>query len=252
MQTVILTTYFSKGKHPQSTDSSVYGLQEDGRVSQSDINYIKVWYDSVNDLKLKGVVFHDNLSDAFTNRYTTENISFVKVGTPNFSYNDYRFFCYINYLEGNPCEAVFMTDASDVKVVKDPKALIDKYPDYSFFTCRDNMKVKEYTYSAVSMGKIIKVAGWPGLDYMETSAADLQVINMGVIGGTYKSTLDFLKLFTEYRLELGNTGQNINMVLGNYIFRYLYQDKKILVGEPVTSVYKSLQNDRKDVFFIHK
>jgi hypothetical protein len=42
------------------------------------------------------------------------------------------------------------------------------------------------------------------------------------------------------------------MWTGQYVFRHLLSDKKILIGEPLTSDFKKYQNDRTDVFFIHK
>ena len=45
---------------------------------------------------------------------------------------------------------------------------------------------------------------------------------------------------------------NADMWLGQYVFRHLMSDKKLLVGEPFTSEFKKYQDDRKDVYLIHK
>lgn len=45
---------------------------------------------------------------------------------------------------------------------------------------------------------------------------------------------------------------NADMWIGQYVFRHLLVDKKLLIGYPFTSDFKQYQNDRKDVYFIHK
>ena len=80
----ILTSYFSKKKHPNHpSDSYVVGRTADGKVQNNEIEYIKPWYESVDKLKLKGFIFYDNLSDAFVEQYTTEDIKFIKVNRFN-------------------------------------------------------------------------------------------------------------------------------------------------------------------------
>ena len=80
MNLALLTSYFSKKIHPNDPkDHAVVGRNPDGRVSNNEINYIKAWYDSVNNLQLNGFVFHDNLSEEFVQQYTTNKIKFIKV-----------------------------------------------------------------------------------------------------------------------------------------------------------------------------
>jgi hypothetical protein len=80
----------------------------------------------------------------------------------------------------------------------------------------------------------------------------LELINMGVIGGNYENILLFLNKFCETRIKLGNTDFNSDMWTGQYVFRDLLSDKKMLIGEPFTSNFKKYETHREDVYFIHK
>jgi hypothetical protein len=248
MSSVILTSYFSKKTHPNDpNDKHVIGRMDDGRVSQNSIEYIKNWYDSVKNLNLEARIFCDNLSEDFIEKYTTDKIKFIKVETTDYSNNDWRFFCYRNFLEENVFDSVFLTDSSDVIVVKNPELIISEYPQYDIFVCKDSLKLNEFPYL-----NLHRQVDWENFVYFAMYERILDLINMGVIGSSYNNMILFLNKFCETRIKLGNPSFNSDMWTGQYVFRHLLADKKILIGEPLTSVFKQYQNDRKDVFFIHK
>lgn len=248
MSSVILTSYFSKKTHPNDpNDKHVIGRMDDGRVSQNSIEYIKNWYDSVKNLNLEARIFCDNLSEDFIEKYTTDKIKFIKVETTDYSNNDWRFFCYRNFLEENVFDSVFLTDSSDVIVVKNPELIISEYPQYDIFVCKDSLKLNEFPYL-----NLHRQVDWENFVYFAMYERILDLINMGVIGSSYNNMILFLNKFCETRIKLGNPSFNSDMWTGQYVFRHLLADKKILIGEPFTSVFKQYQNDRKDVFFIHK
>lgn len=248
MNSIILTSYFSIKKHPNDpNDSWVIGRQEDGRVAQNDFKYIEPWYSSVNRLGLDGRIFYDNLSDEFLDKYTTEKIKFIKVDPSDYSNNDWRFFCYRNFLEENKFDNVFLTDGSDVIVVKDPSGIISSFPDIDFFVCKDSIMLNEFPYLEVH-----QQAQWDDYIYFCIKASRWDLINMGVIGGNYNNIMLFLNQFCETRIRLGAPEFNSDMWIGQYVFRKLLSDNSILIGEPFTSIFKQYQIDRKDVYFIHK
>ena len=144
MSSVIFTSYFSLKKHPNDpNDRWVIGRQVDGRVAQNDFKYIESWYNSVNELYLEGRIFYDNLSDEFLERYTTDKIKFIKVFPSDYSNNDWRFFCYRNYLEENKFNNVFLTDGSDVTVAKDPSEIINNLSLLAKRLDEDNRSLRE-------------------------------------------------------------------------------------------------------------
>ena len=248
MSSVILTSYFSIKKHPNDpSDPWVIGRQADGRVSQNDFKYIEPWYNSVNQLGLDGRVFYDNLSNDFLNKYTTDKIKFVKVNPSDYSNNDWRFFCYLNFLEENKFDNVFLTDGSDVTAVQDPSEIVSLFTDVDLFVCKDSITLEQFPYLEVH-----QKAGWNDYVWFLIMAKKLELINMGVIGGNYENVILFLNKFCETRIKLGEPSFNSDMWIGQYIFRNLLSDKKILIGEPFTSIFKQYELDRKDVYFIHK
>jgi len=248
MNSVILTSYFSVKKHPNDpNDKCVIGRGSDGRVLQNDFQYIKPWYNSVNKLNLEGRIFYDNLSDDFLNEYTTDKIKFIKVTPSDYSNNDWRFFCYRNFLEENKFNSVFLTDGSDVTVVKDPGRIIKDNPLIDLFVCKDSIMLNEFPYL-----QIHKQARWDNYTWFHNHQQMLNLINMGVIGGGYDNIMLFLNNFCETRIKLGHPDFNSDMWTGQYVFRNLLSYKNMLIGEPFTSNFKKYEIDRGDVYFIHK
>ena len=246
MSSVILTSYFSKKKHPNDPkDQWVVGRNSNGFVNSDSFSYIEPWYNSVNSLGLTGFIFYDNLSEEFLKKYSTDKINFIKVKPSDYSNNDWRFFCYRNFLEENQFDSVFLTDGSDVTVVKDPSLIFDER-DEDLFACKDSILLSEFPYLGVH-----QKFNWKNFAYYAMCQSRLDLINMGVIGGHYANVMEFLHSFCEVRLRMGEPEFNADMWVGQYVFRELL-NKKLLLGEPFTSEFKKYQNDRKDVYFIHK
>ena len=243
----ILTSYFTLKKHPQCLDTrnEIIGINSDGFVKNNSFQYICNFYNSVVNLDLDVVIFHDNLSDEYIDQYSTNNISFVKVNESKYSNNDYRFLCYLKWLRGHEYESVFLVDIADVIVVKDP-SFIEINESICF--CKDAFALLEYKYGPISF---VEICTYLSLDCSGIkNIENLDLLNMGVIGANYKSILNFLNLFWEYRVRCGYHQENINMSLGNYVARMHFD--RIHCGYPFCSEFKKYQTDRKDVYFIHK
>lgn len=243
----ILTSYFTLKKHPQclDTNNKIIGIDGDGFVENNSFEYISNFYNSVINLDLDVVVFHDNLSDEYIKKYSTDSISFVKVNDSKYSNNDYRFLCYLQWLRKHEYESVFLVDIADVIVVRDP-SLIEINDSICF--CKDVFSLMEYRYGPISFSELCTSL------CLDCSAIknieNLDLLNMGVIGANYKNILNFLNLFWEYRVRCGHHGENLNMSLGNYVARMHFD--RIHYGYPFCSEFKKYQTDRKDVYFIHK
>jgi len=247
---VICTTYFSQKIHPNHpSDQHVVGRAEDGRVKQNDIQYIEGWYNSVNKLKLNGVVFYDNLSDEFVSQYETKYVKFVKSSPGVWSNNDGRFFCYLDFLQKNKYDNVFLTDGSDVTVVQDPGKIVEDFSETDIFLCKDNIPLSAF-------GRFLEVHyrfQWENYFYFALEMQrGIPLINMGVIGGRYEVMMEFLQKFCDERDRMSMPEFNADMWLGQYVFREKLKDKTLLLGNPFTSDFKEYQNDRQDVYFIHK
>lgn len=249
MSTLVLTSYFSRKKHPNAPgDAHVVGRTPDGTVASNEISYIRPWYESMKKLKINGVVFHDALTDDFVDLYSTDLISFEKVGDFEYSNNDFRFFCFDKYLQSNTSfDCVFHADASDVTIVKDPATLIKDNPDVDYFACKDSIKLFQFNYM------------WAHEKYNFDDRVQFllnyntwDLINMGVVGGRYDDMKNFYRRFCEVRQAMGDPEFNSDMWLCQYLLRSQFQNKNFIMGDPVCSEFKKFQNDRKDVYFIHK
>jgi hypothetical protein len=141
---------------------------------------------------------------------------------------------------------VFLSDGSDVTVTKDPSHIIKK--DYDLFVCEDSILLSEFPYI-----EFHRQVDWGDYVMFLLSQNKWSLINMGVIGGDYKNIVNFLDKYCETRTRLGRPELGtVDMWLGQYVFRSLLKDKKIMIGEPFTSKFKKYENHRKDVYFIHK
>ena len=250
MNTLLLSSYFSVKKHPNDPgDNAVVGRMADGRVPSNEIKYIKTWYDSVKKLNIRATLFHDDLSDDFVKTYQTDKILFKKVRVQDYSNNDFRFFCFKEYLEQleDKPEVVFHNDASDVIVVKDPYELVKSNSEVDYFCCRDSIMINQFPYMNVH-----DAFNWNDSFTFRLNYNNWELINMGVIGGNYNNMFQFYNKFVEVRSSMQRPEFNADMWVLQYLLRSVLQPRKLLIGDPVCSEFKKYQNDRKDVYFIHK
>ena len=241
---VVFTSYFCMKPHPQVRwgDKEIVGVGPNGKVPKDDFSYIKDWYDSLVKHKIKGIVFYDRLSEGFVKKYTNDYISFEKCATyqGEYSNNDARFIFYAHHLESHNYDIVYLTDGSDVVMVNNPTSIID-IDSSDLFVCADDKLISK------------DVNFWPCVEHIDSfqkNKDSWELLNMGVIGGTYDNIFKFCKLFTAHRLNTEPRAANINMPLGNMIMRTNFE--RIQCGPPFTSEFKKYQTTRKDVCFRHK
>lgn len=233
MKCVVLSNYLNSKKDPQR--SHVW--------KSDDFSCIKEWYNSLVKNRVSGVVFHDNLSDGFVDKYTNEYIRFHKVdGNYLYSTNDYRFFIMREFLLEHPeIEKLFMTDVSDVKMVQFPFDKMKEGVLYAGHDVAGNLKKNGY----------LKRRNMPKYYYELWNGLPHRVINAGVIGGCVDVVMKLLDEMVHEFEVLGRPDHNLNMAVFNYV-AYKNFNGKMVVGPPVTSYFKKNQKRRKDVWFIHK
>ena len=243
----ILTSYFCVHPHPQRFDinNKIEGINRNGIVLRDSWRYIRRLYSTSIDKQCDLFIFYDSLSDDFVDKYSTENINFIRVSPSSFSNNDYRFKCYLDFLNDNTYEKVFMSDLCDVQLGMDPSSM---EVNFDLFFCEDILNISDYYFGSMSYFDMHKSFGWENEKKFKDN--NFKVLNMGAIGGNYNNVYKFLNLFCELRIEAGNPNLNINMALGNYIARNFFLD--IRHGFPYCSEFKKYQTDREDVYFIHK
>lgn len=202
-------------------------------------------------LGLHGTVFHDGMSDRFINRYTTDRIDFEYVDPSEFEYsvNDYRFFRYLDYIESRPeLQAVFMTDGNDVRIVNNP--FVDLRPDRIYVG--SEMEVIDGNQW---MHRRLWLLQKGGVD-ARLKLSKLRknwIYSAGILGGHRDICLDFLRDLVGILASVDDDhrGLNLNMAAYNYVVYNLYR-KRHITGAPLHSRYKRYEEDRDDVWFIHK
>ena len=147
----IFTTYFTGKPDPQSSakrKSNVIkhfktwlrsqrgGAQRElpGVAGPDEFYRMQLWYDTLINVGCEAVVFHDQLSEGFTEQHGCHEVAFdhYPLKTPR-SVNDERYQCYYEYLLKHPeIERVYMLDLFDIEFFSNPFDLMDddKYDIY--------------------------------------------------------------------------------------------------------------------------
>lgn len=233
---VIMTTYFCNKLDPQRNT----------KAPCNDINYIKTWYFSVKKLGLNGVIFHDGLNSQFINKYKTTKITFVYTDTnkSNYSLNDFRFIIYYDYIKKNTyLKNIFMTDGNDVKLVMSPFNKFNKLCVGSEESLiKDNLWIQDKIQLFNSNKNF----------YFNNKIND-KVYNAGILGGNRKQVLSFLKNMNNIfkNIDKDNLNKNNNMIVFNYVI-YNKLNQNVITGNKLHSKFRSYENNRTDVCFIHK
>jgi hypothetical protein len=233
----IISCYFTSARDTQGREP----------IKQNDIDYIKTWYDSVIALDLQCVLFHDGFTQEFMDSFPKMRFMRVPPIPRGVQLYDYRWPIYHTYLHRHDdIENVFFTDASDVKVVKNPFT----QPEYDKNTlyCGDEPeRLNESKFMQVSL----KDAELQKLDgFKDIITSDAVIYNAGVIGGSRLKVLEFTEKMSALMGVIENRviDGTVDMPSFNYI---LHRYFKPVHGFPVNSVFKAYE-DRNDVWFIHK
>jgi len=238
---VIMTTYFCNKKHYQSGS-------EHKSASCNDFKYIKPWYNSVKNLNLNGIIFHDGLSDEFIKKYETSYIKFVYVNSKDYNYslNDLRFFVYLEHIHKNPdIQNIFMTDGNDVTVVKNPfKLNLNK-----LYVGNETGITVNYILKHKKVGGMYKKISEQELSRLQKFSTS-PLLNAGIVGGNRNNIIKLLTIMTDYFKKDSCLKCNMNMgVLNQSVYNNF---SNYFTGEPLHSAFFGFQNNRKDVYFIHK
>ena len=223
---------------------------------------IKAWYDSIMEAGLNGILFYDTLDDKTVNTYSNESIKFIKddsYAEQPFSAAEHRWTLYKEYFKNNLHDNIFATDCTDVLVKSDPfsdiKFLINE--DSFFIGKEDKPKTNRLNQWMIRQFNYC----YPNDSDINTLALDQPVLNCGIVGGAYENFIKITSLMSEEILRINPTPEScaekgipftVDMGVLNYIgYKHLGADN-IISGEPVHSLYKSYEETRDDVWFIHK
>ena len=229
---ILFTTYFTKDLSFSQHDSS-------GGCKPNKYRLMERWYKSVWSNQIDSIVFHNELSNGFIRKYETKCIKFSKWGEENRpSYNDERFYCFLNYLkEHENIKRVFCTDIFDVEILRNPFELItDEYDLYLGSECNP------------SRGWIKKKGKEISLPQPDIDSGEIYY-NAGIIGGKREN---IIKLFELMLFEFNNIPKeiNANIPVYNYCLHKVFNGN-YFTGHPLHNVFKS-NKVTEGVYIKHK
>lgn len=235
--------------------TGVYDVNRNAVLADDDYDLVRKWAESVAKSNVRGIIFHNNFSDETCNRYKNDCISFVKIGyNPQFNPNVYRYLVYKNFLQKNLklYNGIFITDVSDVELVKNPFTDAFFLENQSSIFCGDEPKplYNEWMIAhSSSLREKIK-------DYaeFEDKFANETLLNCGVIGGTAQTFFNFLQQLCNIHQHANFENKTVytgDMGAFNYLARTQF-NSQLKHGAPVNTLFKSYELKRMDCWFRHK
>lgn len=234
--------------------TGVYDVNRSETLKDDDFSVVEAWANSISNLKLQGIIFHNNFSDATCKANESEFIRFVKVNyNPQFNPNVFRYFVYNNFFNENShlLKNVFVTDVSDVIVLKNPFVEKLYLENNNTIFCGDESEILDndwmQKHSQHLRANIVDYANYEAFYKNET------LLNCGVIGGNFSLMsifIDQLCTIHEQFNNDNNTAYTGDMGAFNYLIRTRYNDK-VIHGNPVNTVFKEYSKDTS-CWFKHK
>ena len=235
--------------------TGVYDVNRNNILNDNDFSLVKEWADSLQKNKVQGILFHNNFSAITAATYESKWLHFVKVAyNPDFNPNVYRYAIYHQFIQAHQHQLryIFLTDVSDVVMLNNP--FLDPFfvtqPQHIFCgdepTTLNNEWMQEHSAHFRQ-----QVAGYEA--YEISNAAEV-LLNCGIIGGHIQLMKNFVETLWQFheKYNCNNpTAYTGDMGAFNYILRSQYPTQ-ICHGAPINTLFKSYENDRKDVWFRHK
>ena len=250
--------------------TGVFDVNRKNILKHDDFSLVQDWVNSISDLNLQGIIFHNNFSEATLLKHQNKKIIFLKIDYEyQFNPNVYRYFIYRDFLLDHPeIENIFVTDVSDAVAIQNPfeqnlflENTGENYNENSKenseqnsgkIFCGDEPKQLDndwmIEHSTHLRNKI------PNYSNYEKIFAEETLLNCGIIGGHRIVMLEFLKklcaLHKNYNYD-NQTAFTGDMGAFNYLVRTKF-NTRLIHGEPVNTIFKAYQTDRNDCWFRHK
>jgi hypothetical protein len=235
--------------------TGVYDVNRRETLPDDAYSLVRDWAESISELKLHGLLFHNNLSEKTCAEYSNQYVRYVRINhDPRYKPNVFRYFVYQAFMHQNAerINAIFLTDVSDVVAVRDPfaDALFTVNPDTLFCGDEPSLLRSEWmlAHAAHLRGQIADYAAY------EKAFAGHTLLNCGIIGGhlpVMRSFIDQLCVIHQQFNADNKTAYTGDMGAFNYLARTRFNDQ-LQHGAPVNTVFKAYQTDRTDCWFRHK
>ena len=235
--------------------TGIYDVNRNETLPNDDYAVIKNWCESIIHLDLQGIIFHNNYTETFCEQFGNENITFIKIYYDNnFKPNVYRYLMYRDFLKLyiKQIENIFLTDISDVVVIKNPFEESFFKANLGVIFCGDEPKILGNEWmEAHSEHLRSKIENYE--EYEEKFNESI-LLNCVIIGGNIQVMQAFIEkiAFIHEKYNCNNkTAFTGDMGAFNYLIRTQFNDR-ILHGFPINTEFKAYQIERDDCWFRHK
>lgn len=235
--------------------TGIYDVNRSTTLPDDDYSIVKDWADSIINLKLGGIIFHNNFSLETCHKYQNEYISFVKIEYDyRFNPNVYRYLIYDDYLQKQHhlLKNIFLTDISDVVLVQNPFSQPLYCQNMNSIFCGDEPKTLQNEWMQAHSEHLRSRIN--NYKQFEEKYYNSTLLNCGIVGGNIKVMREFIsKLATIHRLYNNDnqTAYTGDMGAFNYIIHTEFDDR-YFHGMPINTEFKAYQTQRTDCWFRHK
>lgn len=235
--------------------SGMYDVNRNQILTDDDYSVIKSWCESIVNLDLQGVIFHNNYSKAFCDAFSNQNIQFKRIDyIPKFNPNVFRYLVYDEFLKSNhqQIDNVFLTDISDVIVIKNPFETTFFKTNPNFIFCGDEPKVLENEWMK-NHSEHLRTNIKDYAEYEEKYKHET-LLNCGIIGGNIGIMSTFIEKLSQIHRSYNfdnKTAYTGDMGAFNYLIRTQF-NHQFFHGFPINTEFKAYQTQRHDCWFRHK
>jgi len=235
--------------------TGIYDVNRSTTLQDDDYSLVKDWADAVTALKLTGIIFHNNFSAATCRQYESDFIKFIEVGYDAvYNPNVYRYFIYQHFFNqyADKVSGVFITDVSDVVVLKNPFIQLAFINNPNTVFCGDEPKYLENEWMKDHSSHFRNCIGEYAAYEEKFKAATL--LNCGVIGGSTFVMQQLIDQLCDIHRQYNRNNQTAytgDMGAFNFLVRTRYNDR-LVHGYPVNTIFKANEDKRTDCWFRHK
>lgn len=235
--------------------SGIYDVNRNNTIADDDFSVIENWYNSVLNLKLNGIIFHNNFSDSTCEKHQNKFIIFIKIEyNPDFNPNVYRYFVYNEFLKSNHqhIENIFFTDISDVVILKNPfqKKLFKENSNAIF--SGDELDILDNNWMQLHCEHLRN--NIKDFVIFEDKFKHKTLLNCGIIGGNINIIKSFIEQLWQIHSNYNyNNKTNFTGDMGafNYLIRTKFNDN-LFHGKPINTVFKKYEIKNLECWFRHK
>lgn len=205
-ENIILTIYYTKHIDPQRI------------IHQKNNNflYIKKFYQSVVKNNMHAIIFHDNLTNEFVQKYANDNIMFMPIPLNIEKYgltsmNDIRFMIYLDFLKNNFAKSIKKIIISDVADVEFNANIFDHITENKLYVCYDRNRTFNHYYLTNRI-KLTYLSNNHFVKYMDKKA-----LQAGLFAGNYDQIVQCLNHMKDEFNNIVDKNYNTNYIVYNHV-----------------------------------